>query len=136
MSDPPCRVLVVEDDGAFRGLLAETLRDEGFEVRSTSDGVQALGAVQEWGPDLIVLDLDLPLMNGLAFRAHQSGMAGADSIPTVILSGHDDLKRRVQVVGADVILSKPCDLDVVIASLHRLAELRGLDAASSGLAPS
>ena len=132
MFDPPCRVLVVEDDGAFRGLLAETLRDEGFEVRSAADGFEALAVLHECATDLIVLDLDLPLMNGLAFRAHQGGMTGADAIPTVILSGHDDLTRRAAADGADAIFSKPCDLDLLIGTLLRLSEQHGLGAALVG----
>ena len=122
MSTVRCRVLVVEDDGLFRGVLAETLRDEGFDARAAADGFEALEILRAWEPELIVLDLGLPLMNGVAFCSHQRGIAGAAEIPVVILSAHRDLLAEAETLGAKAILAKPCNLDILIETIGRLTE--------------
>jgi CheY-like chemotaxis protein len=126
VSGSRCRVLVVEDDGLFRCVLGETLAAEGHEVRLAADGFRALEILREWEPDLIVLDLGLPLMNGLAFRGHQRGIAGTAEIPVVILSAHRELLAEAETLGSDAILAKPCDLDRLVGTINHLAAARAL----------
>ena len=61
------QILVVEDDASIRGLVSEVLRDDGYEVSEASNGVEALEALGERLPDLIVLDLMMPIMDGWRF---------------------------------------------------------------------
>ena len=61
------QILVVEDDDAIRGLVSEVLRDDGYDVREATNGVEALDRLREERPDLIVLDLMMPVMDGWAF---------------------------------------------------------------------
>ncbi|HEX5955957.1 MAG TPA: response regulator, partial [Solirubrobacterales bacterium] len=64
-STSPGRVLVVEDDESIADVLRRTLRQEGHEVRSSVDGVEALRAAEEFVPDLVILDLGLPGLDGV-----------------------------------------------------------------------
>ena len=72
----PRRILVVEDDPSLRETLAEVLEDDGHEVRVAEDGEAALEAIHEWTPELIVLDLMMPRMDGYAFRQAQRAACG------------------------------------------------------------
>ena len=70
------RILVVEDDESLRETLAEVLADDGHEVRVAADGEAALAAIQAWAPELIVLDLMMPRMDGYRVPAGTAGAAG------------------------------------------------------------
>jgi DNA-binding response OmpR family regulator len=118
MTDP-CAVLMVEDDFGLRGTLAELLTEAGFEVRSAADGRQALALLHRWRPDLIVLDLDLPDMDGKTFRAIQRGVPSLATIPVIILSGLADLQAQVAKLEANDVLRKPCDLERLITAIRQ-----------------
>jgi DNA-binding response OmpR family regulator len=79
------RVLVVEDDEAIADVLRRTLRQEGHEVRSAADGVEALAVAEEFIPDLVILDLGLPKLDGVEvlrrLRAESSTTGSRASTP-------------------------------------------------------
>src|SRR4029079_7812988 len=97
-SDRPVRVLVVEDDQEIAQVLQRALRLEGYEVRVAGDGVQALDEVHAFLPDLLVLDLGLPRMDGIevARRLRKD----EDDTPILMLTARDALDSRVE--GLDV----------------------------------
>lgn len=113
-------VLVVEDDGLIRTLLAEMLRAEGIAVQTASHGREALAILQQWRPDLILLDLDMPEMDGRAFRAEQRRRPPLATIPVIVLSAASNLAGRVAGLEATDILSKPCDLEVLMTVVWRV----------------
>src|SRR5918992_4131944 len=94
----PVRVLVVEDDEEIAQVLQRSLRLEGYEVKLAADGVQALDEAHAFLPDIIVLDLGLPRMDGIdvAKRLRDDG----DDVPILILTARDALESRVE--GLDV----------------------------------
>ena len=69
------QILVVEDDDAIRELVSDVLRDDGYDVREATNGVEALGRIREERPDLIVLDLMMPVMDGWTFVEECHGQA-------------------------------------------------------------
>src|ERR671932_609153 len=83
-----CRqALIVEDDEDIRDLLSTLLTVLGFEVREANNGQVGLEALRSgWKPDLIVLDLMMPVMNGWAFRAEQRKIDGLREVPVIVLS--------------------------------------------------
>src|SRR2546428_6652330 len=81
MPESPPRVLVVEDDDATRVMLTEFLSEEGFAVSSALDGAHALRAAAAGMPDLIVLDIGLPILDGTGFARQWRGRAGAGPHP-------------------------------------------------------
>lgn len=117
-----CRqALVVEDDEDIRDLLSTLLTVLGFEVREATNGQLALDQLRDGlRPDLIVLDLMMPVMNGWTFRAEQRRIDGMHDVPVIVLSA-----RRPPYREADPsfevaeILPKPFDLDNFLAAVVR-----------------
>lgn len=116
----PGRVLIVEDDDNLRQTLAEVLEDDGHEVRVAPDGEMALGEMAGWVPELIVLDLMMPRMDGYAFRRLQRGLPGAPATKILILSAARDLRAAAAELEADAYLAKPFGLADVLRSVAGL----------------
>jgi two-component system response regulator MprA len=114
------RVLVVDDDASIQGFLAEALADEGYEVRTAGNGRQALAVLRGWRPDLILLDLMMPEMDGWTFRAEQRGLPDLGSVPVIVLSATRDLAAKVAGLAAAEVFAKPFDLDRLLTTIDRL----------------
>ena len=111
------RILVAEDDTALARILRDNLQYEGYEVECVSDGAQVLGRAREYAPDLVVLDIMLPGMNGFDLCA---ALRQRQHMPILILSarGHKADKLRGLNLGADDYLTKPFDLDELHARVR------------------
>ena len=123
MSEParPRRVLVVDDDEQLRYVLQETMKEDGYEVEAASNGREALAIIERWRPDLIVLDLMMPVMDGEAFRQEQRRLGLADQVPLIVLSAAREMRSAAERVGAAASVPKPFDLDDLLATVGRLA---------------
>jgi len=117
---PNSYVAIVDDDAAIRTSLGRALRMENYEVDLFEDGLSALRAVQLRAPDAIVLDLQLPDIDGLEVcrRIRRAG----DTTPILMLTARDAVNDRVEGldVGADDYLMKPFDLAELLARLRAL----------------
>jgi len=113
------RVLVVDDDSSIRELLSTALEDDGYEVVPATNGQDALSVVERWRPDVIVLDLMMPVMDGWTFAKRLREIA---EIPIVVLSAANDLARHAKTVGAAEVVGKPFDLDQLLPKVARAAE--------------
>jgi DNA-binding response OmpR family regulator len=120
----PVRILVVEDDEEIAQVLQRSLRLEGYEVKLAGDGVQGLEEAHAFLPDLIVLDLGLPRLDGVdvAKRLREGG----DEVPILILTARDALESRVEGldVGADDYLVKPFERQELLARMRALLRRR------------
>src|SRR3954471_1462091 len=94
----PVRVLVVEDDEEIAQVLQRSLRLEGYEVRLAADGEAALQAAGAFTPDLVVLDLGLPGLDGIDVARR---LRGGDDVPILMLTARDAVESRVEGPGAD-----------------------------------
>ena len=117
------RVLVVEDDEDIALALQRSLRMEGYEVRIAADGEAALDSAGSFHPDLVVLDLGLPKLDGLEVARRLR--AGGD-VPILMLTARDALEARVEGLdsGADDYLVKPFERQELLARLRALLRRR------------
>ena len=90
------RILVVEDDEAIRGLVTEVLRDDGYEVSEAANGAEALDYVGGHQPDLIVLDLMMPVMDGWTFVEECRRINRCSEVPIVVTSASHDLPKTAE----------------------------------------
>jgi two-component system cell cycle response regulator DivK len=109
------RVLVVEDYEDNRELYATYLSLQGFEVQTAENGVQALECVRESSPDVILMDLSLPVLSGWDAIRELKTDPHTRGIPILALTGHatPTHKARAQEAGADDFAAKPCPLQDV-----------------------
>jgi len=119
----PARVLVVEDDDEIAQTLQRSLRLEGYEVRIASDGVSALDDAHAFLPDLVVLDLGLPRLDGIEVART---LREQDDVPILMLTARDALEARVEGLdaGADDYLVKPFERQELLARLRALLRRR------------
>jgi two-component system response regulator MprA len=113
-------VLVVDDERAVRDALDRALRAEGYRVTTAGDGRAALDSMAEEPPDLVVMDVLMPQMDGL--EATRALRAAGDRTPILVLTARDSVVDRVEGLdaGADDYLVKPFALDELLARIRAL----------------
>jgi two-component system OmpR family response regulator len=126
------RVLIVDDEPNIRDLLATSLRFAGYEIQTAANGAQAVAAVTESEPDIILLDVMLPDMNGFSVtkKLRSSGIQA----PILFLTARDDVEDKITglTVGGDDYLTKPFSLDEVVARIQAiLRRTKTVDAESA-----
>jgi two-component system, chemotaxis family, chemotaxis protein CheY len=117
-------VLVVDDDSSLRTLLAEDLRYRGYSVSVARNGREALDHLDVMAPDVIVLDLMMPVMDGWTFVERYRDHAGHGSVPIIAVFAAGDLPRGYEALGVTAFLRKPFDLNELADSIRRLARTR------------
>ena len=117
------RVLVVEDDDDIADVLVRSLRLEGYDVRLSADGIAALDDAHAFLPDVVILDLGLPRMDGVEVAKH---LRGDDDVPILMLTARDALEARVTGLdaGADDYLVKPFERQELLARMRALLRRR------------
>ena len=123
-------VLLVDDEDQLRRVMRDLLERDGYTVIEAREGVEALDQVDRHGPDIIVLDLNLPGLDGYGVLSHLRSRRGTEAIPVVVLTARGDEENEVRVFefGADDFLSKPfraralsARLDAVLRRTRRAA---------------
>jgi two-component system OmpR family response regulator len=116
----PIRAVVVDDEDSLTDLLSMALRYEGWDVRLASDGQHALSTIREFRPDVVVLDIMLPDIDGLSVltRLRADGI----QVPILFLTAKDSVDDRVAglTVGGDDYVTKPFSLEELVARLRAL----------------
>jgi putative two-component system response regulator len=120
------RVLIVDDESAARVALATLLRREGFEVRDVSDGAAALAECAPFRPDLILLDIVMPGVDGFEVCRRIKATPETRLTPVVLITGLSATEDRIQGInaGADDFLSKPIDFNELLARTRSLLRLK------------
>lgn len=108
-------MLIIEDDRALRELYRSVLRQAGYEVGAVEDGTDALHRIEHWTPDVVVLDLALPRLDGRDFRHELRSRPETRDTPVVIVTGTDasDLDQK----DFAAILRKPIDADALVKAV-------------------
>jgi DNA-binding response OmpR family regulator len=121
------KILLAEDTTNLAENMIELLTYFGFEVKVASNGHEALKALNEYRPDLIITDVFMPVMNGLELTSHVRKKFSPEDLPIIILSAKgtpEDVAAGLNA-GANVYLKKPCSVEVLIESVERLLNTKG-----------
>jgi two-component system OmpR family response regulator len=126
------RILVVEDEANIADLVAMALRYQGFEVETVSDGQGAIGAVDTFRPQLIILDVMLPDMDGFEVTKRLRGRG--HEAPIIFLTARDASadKLRGLTMGGDDYMTKPFSLEELVARIRNILRRSGLAGPGSG----
>ncbi len=113
-------MLIVDDERDIREAVSEVLKDEGYEVVDARDGAEGLDKLRARHPDLVLLDLMMPGMNGWEFCAARNREPGLCDIPVVVISA----LGRVSGLDAQAFLQKPFELDALVSTVRQYAARR------------
>jgi DNA-binding response OmpR family regulator len=114
-------VLVVDDDDSIRDFIAMALSDNGYEVATAPDGAAALRVLDAFQPELILLDMRMPAMDGWAFsRVHSRSRHS--HVPVVVITAARDAGASAAEIQADAFLAKPFELQELLALVGRLLQ--------------
>ena len=116
------KVLVVDDDPGIRDVLQSILVTDGVEVHTASDGEEGLQKAVETNPDLILLDIGMPKVDGLTFCMAVQSMVTTRRIPIIVITGqtNSEKARACVKVGADDFLVKPLQIDELLACVEAM----------------
>ena len=116
------RILIVDDEANARSALSEILREEGYATETAADGFKALGKLEEFGPDVILTDLKMPGLDGIAFM--EKARSAIPGCVFVVMTAFGTITSAVEAVkkGAENYLTKPLDPEALTAVLERAME--------------
>jgi two-component system cell cycle response regulator DivK len=119
------RVLIVDDYSDAREMYAEFLVFSGFDVIEASNGLEAIARAVDSAPDIILMDLSLPVMDGWEATRRLKADARTASIPVVALTGHsmDGLSAVARSAGCEAFVTKPCAPEDLVSHIRRLLPL-------------
>jgi two-component system response regulator MprA len=122
------RILIIEDDEGIVRVLRRALTYEGYQVEAALDGETGLAQARDWRPDMIILDLMLPGMDGMEVTQR---LRTEGNIPILMLTAKDTVTDRIQGLdaGADDYMTKPFDLDELLARTRALLRRTQLERA-------
>src|SRR5271169_1928852 len=121
------KILVIDDDSEVRNVFSKFLKDEGFSVTAASGGREALSILAREIPDIILLDLRMPDMDGISVLKE---IKETDpELPVIMITAHGDVSVAVEAIkrGAYDFLCKPPDFDHLVLVINRAVQKRSLD---------
>ncbi len=121
------RILIIDDDSAFREFVREALQTfSGFELKEAADGMEGALLVGTWNPDLVIVDLKMPNMNGIEFcRLLKKGEETSDT-SIIIASAYlsPEAKEDIAKIGVDIVLEKPVRLGSLVAAVTKCTDIQ------------
>lgn len=121
MSDvQPYRILVVDDEPTNLLLLQVFLEQQGYQSQTATDGLRAVALMQHAPPDLVLLDLAMPRMNGYAVLQHMRQHPQLQAIPVIVTTAQDEEEVRYNnsLAGANHVISKPINLPRLLSTVQ------------------
>ncbi|MEM7154905.1 MAG: response regulator transcription factor [Myxococcota bacterium] len=115
------KILVIEDDASVRTLLSKSLRAKGYDVETCDDGLDGLTRLESTRPDLIIVDIMMPRLDGMTFVKAIKGNQATQPIPIVFLTANNDPKTMIAGInlGARYYVTKPFQLDDLLGKVKK-----------------
>jgi len=134
MSETVQTVLLVDDDRNTRDVWSQFLDHAGLRVVQAADGEAALAIVREELPDLVLMDLSLPRIDGWTLTTLLKGDVRTRAIPIIVISAHvfAEHRERARAAGCDAFLAKPCPPGDLLREVRRFLQMETLDGSSTG----
>jgi chemosensory pili system protein ChpA (sensor histidine kinase/response regulator) len=112
--------LVVDDSLSARRALAQAVEDAGLEVRTARDGLEAVSMIEGRRPDLLLVDLEMPRMNGLELTAHVRGRDATRTLPVIMVTSRSTAKHRheAEAAGVNFYMTKPFTDDDLLQNIN------------------
>ena len=114
------RVLIVDDEEGFRDGVADLLGMEGYAVSVARNAVEAVSRLPEFKPDVILLDLRMPMLDGEGFLRGMEGLPASKDVPVVLMSAKEDLQAIAGRTGAAGYLHKPFEAPELLSLLEKV----------------
>lgn len=111
-------ILVVEDDSSIQSLMALVLEEQGYRVETAANGRQGLDVFEQCSPDLILLDMNMPVMNGWEF-ARELRATHDSQVPIVVVTASAEAKKAAEDIGAVGCISKPFELEALLRAVSQ-----------------
>jgi len=111
-------ILVVDDEPFIRAFLAMVLEDEGYRVETATNGREALAMAHDRAPDVVLLDLLMPVLDGAGFLRECRADPAFGTVPVLLMSAAD-AHVRTEAWGAQAVLAKPFDVDRLVEAVER-----------------
>lgn len=115
------KILIVEDDISIRELLVEIFESEGYEVDFGTNGSEGIEALERGKPDVILMDMLMPVMDGYAFRQEQLKKPEWEQIPLLAMSAQDQEMEKLASHGIVNFINKPLELDQLLNQVKQLS---------------
>jgi len=128
-------ILIVEDDDSSREGLAAFLEMSRFRVLTAREGTEGLALARQYCPKLILLDINMPTMDGFAFREAQRADRAIQAVPLIVISGRRDVAAMAEKLGAHAWLQKPVDPSQILAAIAGVPPAGPSDCPEPGTAP-
>ena len=127
-------VIIIDDDGDARQMYSEYLRHQGCTVFTAPDGRSGLNKIDELRPDVIVLDLAMPRVDGWTVLKNVRESSLTSQIAVVVVSAMSDARDQAFRMGCDAYLMKPCSPDVLYLQIHALSRFQAAARSSRSFA--
>ncbi len=120
----PRRALVVDDSLSARRAVVQVLKDEGYEIRTANDGLEAVAILEKWVPDIIISDMEMPRMNGLELTSNVRHDEQTKDVPVIMITSRSTAKHRQMsaAAGVSVHMVKPFSDDELVRQVAKLTE--------------
>ena len=114
------RVLLVDDNADLRFVWRRLLVTAGFQVSEAPNGEEGLRRARELQPDLIVMDVSMPVLDGIAATARLKSQRETAAVPVIVISGEADTAERARAAGCEIFLTKPIRNQQLLEAIHRV----------------